>query len=226
MGAVYNTSAKLNIAAGYSVRVQEIKADCGAHNVNNGIKRTHFVERHILNRRVVNLRLGFGYPSKNVQCAGFCAFGNVRSRNEEAYILPSPVNVARMIVRVIMCAIRRAVRMAIVSAVMAAMLSSMMAVTLLVIGDMARIAAQVHYSVESGYSAPSLLDKIQLPAVKLELGEFRFEIFGINAEINQSAHGHIAGNAGETVKMQCFHLYFPCFPTENSIKLFLITTRG
>jgi hypothetical protein len=187
MGAVYDTPAKLNIAAGYSVRVQEIKADCGAHNVNNGIKRAHFVERHILNRRVVNLRLGFGYPCKNVQCAGFCAFGNVRSRNEEAYILPSPVNVARMIVRVIMCAACRAVRVSIVSivsAVMAAMLPSMMMVTLLVIGDMARIAAQIHYSVESGYSAPSLFDKIQLPAVKVELGEFRFEIFGINAEIN------------------------------------------
>jgi hypothetical protein len=176
MGAAHNAPAKLNLAAGYPVRFQEIKADGGAHNVNNGIKRAHFVERHIFNRRIVNLRFGFGYSRKNVQCAGFCAFGNVRARDEEAYIRPSPVNMMRVIMRA----------RVIVSAVMMTMIVSVVA-AILIIGDMARIAVKVNYGVESGYSASSLLDKIQFPAVKIEFGEFRFEIFGINAEINQSA---------------------------------------
>jgi hypothetical protein len=206
VGAPYNACAKLNLAAGYPVRFQEIKADGGAHNVNNGIKRAYFVERHILNRRVVNLRLGFGYPRKNVQCAGFRAIGNIGSCNEDAYILPSPVNMGRVIMRNAMLILRI---MPVMRMVMMAMPFSVMVVMFLIIGDMACIAAEVYYGVESGYPASPLLDKIQLPAVKVEFGEFSFEIFGINAEIDQSAQGHVAGNAGEAVKMQCFHLYFP-----------------
>jgi hypothetical protein len=184
MRAPYNASAKLNFPAGYPIRFQEIKTDGGACNVNNGIKRAHFVERHILNRCVVNFRLGFGYPRKNVQRANFRAFGNAGLRNEEAYILPFPVNMARVIM-----IDRGAMRpMPIVRVVMMAMpLSVMVVVMLFVIGDMARIAAEVYYGVESGYPAPPILDKIQLPAIEVELGEFGFEIFRINAEIDQSA---------------------------------------
>jgi hypothetical protein len=89
---------------------------------------------------------------------------------------------------------------------MMALFLSMMMVMLLIIGNMARIPVEIDYGVKTGYPAAPFSDKIQRPAVKVEFGEFGLEIFGINAEIDERAQGHIPGNTGETVKMQCFHL--------------------
>jgi hypothetical protein len=79
----------------------------------------------------------------------------------------------------------------------------MMFVFMLIIvpGNMAGIAAEVHHRVDAGNAPPLVPLEFQLPALYAQFAQFQAQRIGINAQINQGPQGHIPGNTGVTIKM-------------------------
>ena len=75
----------------------------------------------------------------------------------------------------------------------------------LIMRHVIRLPVQQHHGVNAVNAAPLIAAELQLPAGKSQLAKFSAQGIGVYPQINQGPQGHIAGDSGKTIKMQCFH---------------------
>jgi hypothetical protein len=78
-------------------------------------------------------------------------------------------------------------------------------IPVLILGQVIRPAFQFDQGVGAADAPPFIPEKADIPASYPQLAQLPPKGLLVHPQVYQGAQGHVAGNAGETVKMQCFH---------------------
>jgi hypothetical protein len=183
------------------------------------------VKGDVVHAHAVDLRFRPRDAGKNVHGAFFRSFRDAGRLDNAADFLPRIVGVFSVMrmavvvfagVSVFMPAVMRMavfVRMAFIVVGMFVRVFIIVMVmrvnVFIVVGVVFVMAFYSDNGARSANTAALVADKIQRPAGKPEFGKLRAQGFGADAYIDKSAQGHIAGNSGRAVKMQCFHFFIP-----------------
>jgi hypothetical protein len=152
------------------------------------------MKSNIIGAYAVNFGFRFGDTGKNCNGAFFRARAYGGLFDQRPYVAPGMVRVNTAVpAGALMPAIAAAVTVAFVIVMPMIVTPVVMATTAIVIvGNVIRPAFQFNDRVKAAEASAFGLDKIEFPAINIKFGEFRTQLFRVNAEIDQGAQGHVA----------------------------------
>jgi len=180
---------------------EQFEPVAGAGEVADGIHRANFVEVDFVWRQAVDFSFGLGDPLEDGNGFLFHPRGELAARNDFLYFGKIPLLLVMMfLLRMVVVVLVRVVMRMIV--VMRPMMVAVLVGMLMAVVRVREVDIKFHTGDGGFLSARN----VQMPAVELELVQLTFEIFGVNAKVEQRRDEHVAGDAAENIKIQDFHL--------------------
>jgi hypothetical protein len=174
---------------------------------------------YLVDGNPVNAGFGLGNPQKNIQRPFLRPFPQGGSFQKQPYILPRMMAmfvvmavfmavlmfvIVFMIARVVILMVRTI--MFVMFMAMFVVMAVRMVMAVMFAGVMpVFVPVKYHNGAGAGDAVPLVPAEFQFPAFKAELAQLAAQFVRIHAQIHQGAQRHVAGYAGETVKVKYVH---------------------
>jgi len=195
---------------------QCLDAHAGADDIRDGIERAYLVESYLLGRLAVNRALRDGQSAENTERMGFDECRQVALLDQGADLAEGPpmgMSVLMFVLVIVTMTALVAVFMVLMRVVVMMFLRMLMlhsfmvmvrrVVVLILLVGVGGASVNAEFHPFNSLSGTAFEMHVEIPDV--QFGEFPLKGGGINAEIAQSANGHVAADARETVKIENAH---------------------